>query len=345
MTNPHRYYRFPVLDTLQVVVLLQSDRGNSFVTRSVIAQLLREKLLCFQSSNSIDSFHRYKRVVEEVACRVILTTANSVVIQALLLFSPHYFFPLDNIISPQQDNEQHHHQQQQLGDDCIKGESIYGSPMDKNCGSVAPWYGARIEARTQVVVMEEETSDVWRAATYAFSVRPDLLQQLSSSEMKRCRSLWNYQSSEVRSSLLGYIDSVFGSAVAVEESSSAAGSSYDDPTVHKCGSLLLVGESGSGASSLIQFSASHLHAKTVVLSSGTLYALTGSRAVTAQWVRQQLSAAIALAASLGRCVLLLEDLHALAPRSGSLSPDIRSVDVHEAIVEVVSTMIDLSIDR
>lgn len=326
MTNPHRYYRFPVIDTLRVVVLLQQERVNSFAARSAIVQLLRDKLLCFQSnssSSSIDACHHYKRVVEEITCRVLLTVASGTAFQALLLFSPHYLSPLDNITSPQQqDNEQ-------LGDDRIKGEPVYGSYMDNNCGSTAPWYGARITARTQVVVvMKEETSGVWRAATYAFSVRPHLLQQQHpSSEMERCRSLWNYHSSEVRSSLLGYIDSVFGSASAAESSDGS------DPTVHKCGSLLLVGESGSGASSLIHFSASHLHAKTVVLSSGTLYAL-GGRAVTAQWVRRQLSAATAVAASLGRCVLLLEDLHALAPRRGSLSSDMRSVDVHEAIVEV-----------
>lgn len=336
MTNPHRYYRFPVVDTLRVVVLLQPDRGSSFVARSTIVQQLHEKLLCFQSSSSsscIDSCHRYQRVVEEVACRVLLTSASGTAFHALLLFSPHYLTPLDNITSPrQQDNEQQH-----LSDDRIKGEPIYGSHMNNNCGVAAPWYGARITARTQVVVMKEESSGVWRAATYAFSVRPDLLQQqqLPSSELERCRSLWNYQSSEVRSSLLGYIDSVFGSAAITVESSVSAAPSYVDPTVHKCGSLLIVGESGSGASSLIHFSALHMHAKTVVLSSGTLYALAGgSRAVTAQWVRRQLSAATALAASLGRCVLLLEDLHALAPRRGSLSPDMRSVDVHEAIVEV-----------
>jgi len=278
---------------------------------------LREKLLCFQSS-SIDC-HGYKRNDEEIACRVYVEEASGMAVHALLLFSPHYLIPLDTSV-PHQDGEHHH---LYLRDDLIMGDPMYKTHINSDFGHPTTWYGARISARTQMVVMKEDISGVWCAATYAFGMKPDL--QLPS-ELERCRRLWGYQSSEVRSSLLGYIDSVFGLGAASLSARAA------DPTVHKCGSLLLVGESGSGASSLIRFSTSYLHAKTVVLSGGTLFALTGGRAVTVQWVRQQLCAAITLSTSLGRCVLLLEDLHALAPRI--LNTDMQSVDVHEAIVEV-----------
>lgn len=239
-------------------------------------------------------------------------------------------------------------------------------PVDTNDVEPNNLYGVRISNKTQIIMCTD--SSILAHFELAAKSENWILRNVDRN-FDQERTLLQLHSVEVVSSVKGIFESAFYNSI--YESAASPQENYLSRVIkavsfkncYKNGSLsssvhslLLIGDSGSGASSLATAIANDFGAFVLNISAGTFYAravrntatmepndnvVNGlhsfpTRGATANWARQELQKAIMCIRSLGAdesmpCVLLLSDLHALAPRRGKES---QQIEAETGLIEV-----------
>lgn len=106
--------------------------------------------------------------------------------------------------------------------------------------------------------------------------------------------------------------------------------------------MLLCGPSGSGGKTLVQCTAHQFDAHLLTVSAASFYAGATMEA-TREWAQKQVRELVLCGLSLRRCVLVLGDLHLLAPAAPARSTDAKLTEAEGGIAEVSTTKTSLQL--
>lgn len=291
-----KFYQLPTIDYIQIKVRVSSDcdLNKTYSKNNLIAELYN-RILCFSLiDNTIPRSNNTKSI--KVCCYLRLKYA---VIH--LTFSLTYIYRLSEVEDDFDKYFDNNSFLQSYKAEITYENSIKSLEIDGNISS-SRWYGAKISKRCMFIISDEYFKHHDNPIK-AFGYHPSI----SSNEATDI--LLSLHSRDVVSILLGSIDSVFGT------------NSIDESQRVKNNSILLIGGSGSGCSSLIHSIASKYYCfdlNIIEFSIGSLLAkINKTRRDLSSihlLIKQEWLHTLLLASTYHNSLLILSDLHTLTPR-------------------------------
>ena len=326
-------YKLPVLDSIQLIPIGKCERN---LQPSILHRTIEGKAISFKTSEV-----RLKEGSRRsIKCTIEIKTSLTLHSSFCALFEVDGLEKLPDLTSVE---------------DLVLLASVSSI---SSCENEIPQecYGAMISSRTQIILVNKVADDSDAPTTihrefqcFEFShhrnsyVLKTTRRTKAKTDNGKGAMLMKLHSIDVTSSVMGYMEAIVGQHAAItwnsETTTSNSTAQHIDRRHHRhqkltFGSLLLTGPSGTGCTTLVTAAAALCAANVLTLSAGTLYARApaGQGSVSGLWARRQVHEVVMCALALKRCVLVLDDLHFLAPRRGGSTA--RHTEAENGIIEV-----------